>query len=83
MNQTADTLKGGDVSPGSIRRSLERRWEIEDIHQLDYKDVEINKVGNGVEMHAQYKGVAPFVANISIVVDFDKTVLIKSGSDGS
>jgi hypothetical protein len=79
MNQTAETLKGGDVSPASIRNSLGRRWEIEDITQLDVKDIEINKVPNGVEMYASYEARAPFIANVSLIVEFEKSVVIGSG----
>jgi hypothetical protein len=79
MNQTAETLKGGDVSPASIRNSLGRRWEVEDINQLDVKDIEINKVPNGVEMYAAYEARAPFIANVSLVVEFEKSVVIGSG----
>ena len=79
MNQTAETLKGGDASPASIRNSLGRRWEIEDIKQLDVKDIVINKVPNGVEMYAAYEARAPFIANVSLVVEFEKSVVIGSG----
>ena len=77
MDQTASESKGDDTSPQALRSSLDRRWAIEDIERLDVKDIEITKVANGFEMHAQYRAEAPFVGNVSLAVDFDKTVEVK------
>jgi D-hexose-6-phosphate mutarotase len=77
MNQTASEAKGDETSPAALRAALDRRWSIEDIERLDVKDIEITKVANGFEMHAQYRAEAPFLSNVSLVVDFDKTVEIK------
>ena len=79
LDQVATSLKDGDASPASIRTSLQRRWEIEDIKSLDVKDIEINKVANGTEVRAAYRAEAPFVANVSLVVDFDKSVMVGGG----
>lgn len=77
MEQTA---KEGITSPAAARAALDRRWSIEDIKSLDPKDIEIKRDGKGYSMRAWYRAEAPFVANISLVVDFDKTV---STSDGA
>src|SRR5215510_6384139 len=74
LEQTAKSEQGDATSPQALRQSLERRWAIEDIKNLDYKDVEIKKGTNGFTMRANYRAEAPFVANVSLVVDFDKTV---------
>jgi predicted lipid carrier protein YhbT len=70
----------GDESPAGIKKSLESRWAIEDIKSLDFKDVVITKMGAGTQVRAEYRAETPFVANVSIVVDFDKSVMIGSGS---
>lgn len=80
LDQVAKNMQGGgDASPAAIRDLLGRRWEIEDIKSLDIKDVEINKVANGTEVRAAYRAEAPFVGNVSLVVDFDKAVVIGGG----
>jgi len=79
MTQTAKTL-GSSASNEDIRKSLQRRWEVEDIKSLDFKDVHITKVGNATALHVDYRAEAPFIANISLVVDFDKTVTM-GGND--
>lgn len=78
MEQTA---KEGFNSPNAARVALDRRWSIEDIKSIDPKDIEIKRVGKGYSMRAWYRAEAPFVANISLAVDFDKTV--STGNDAS
>lgn len=74
LEQTAKENKGEGTSPQALRTALDRRWTVEDIKSLDPKDIEIKKNGNGFTMRAYYRAEAPFVANVSLVVDFDKSV---------
>ncbi len=81
MEDVAKSEKG-EPSISQLRSALEKHWEIEDIKSLDVKDIEIKKTPSGTEMHAQYEGRVPFVANIFWVVEFDKTVSVSSDSGG-
>ena len=72
MEQTAKENAGG--TQDALRTSLARRWTVEDIKSIDYKQIEIKRAGNGFVMRAWYRAEAPFVSNISLVVDFDKSV---------
>jgi hypothetical protein len=72
MEQTAKENAGG--TPQALRTSLIRRWTIEDIKSLEPKDIEIKRAGGGFIMRAWYRAESPFVSNISLVVDFDKSV---------
>nr|WP_298725596.1 DUF4845 domain-containing protein [uncultured Steroidobacter sp.] len=72
MEQTAKEDAGG--TPQTLRQALGRRWMVEDITSIDSKEIEIKRVGNGYTMRAWYRAEAPFISNISLVVDFDKTV---------
>ena len=74
LEQTAKENAGATSSPQDLRNALDRRWTIEDIHSITPKDIEIKKVGSGYSMRAWYRAEAPFVANVSLVADFDKTV---------
>lgn len=74
LEQTAKENKGETTSPQALRSALDRRWTVEDIKSVDTKDIEIAKKGNGYTMRAYYRAEAPFIANVSLVVDFDKTV---------
>ena len=75
-NAVATSLKDA-ASPGEVRRALEARWTVDYINDVDPKeDIEVTKVGNGMEMHLNYEARAPFIGNISFAIEFDKTVTI-------
>jgi hypothetical protein len=74
MTQAAE---GTATGPNDLRNTLERRWIIEDIKSIQPKDIDIKKANEGYTMRAWYRAEAPFIANISLVVEFDKTVQTK------
>lgn len=81
--KTLDNLKSeADASSTvqSIRNSLERHFEVDDIKALDWRDIQIQRQGNSWEVEAAYDAQAPFVANISFSVHFDKTVTLGSSA---
>jgi len=80
MEQTAKENPGG--TQNELRTSLIRRWTIEDINSTDPYKIEIKRAGKGMIMHAAYQAKAPFVSNISLVVDFDKTVPVGAATAG-
>jgi ribonuclease HI len=77
LEQTAKESAGNVSTPQSLRTSLDRRWTVEDITSLQPKDVEIKKTGSGFTMRAWYRAERPFIANVSLAVDFDKSVDVK------
>ncbi|MDP9012514.1 MAG: DUF4845 domain-containing protein [Pseudomonadota bacterium] len=77
LDAAATESKGENPDLAALHRSLERHWEIEDITGVDYKDVEVIKDGGGVSLHVAYDDSAPYVANVSLAVHFDKTVKVQ------
>jgi hypothetical protein len=77
LEQTAKEHADGGATPQQLRNSLDRRWTVEDIHSIDVKEIEIKKTGSGFSMRAWYRAEAPFVGNVSLVADFDKTVEVQ------
>ncbi|MGA2841640.1 MAG: DUF4845 domain-containing protein [Steroidobacteraceae bacterium] len=77
MEAAASEFKSDNPDPIAIRRSLEKHWQIEDISNVDAKDVEIVKNENGVALHLAYDDAAPYVSNVSLSVHFDKTVKVQ------
>jgi hypothetical protein len=71
--------KEGDESPTAIRTSLERRWAIEMINAIEPEKIAITKIGEGTQVRARYRAETPFLGNVSLVIDFDKSVTIGSG----
>lgn len=77
LEQTKKEYDGQAPNPQALRTSLDRRWTVEDIKSLGFKEVEITKSASGYTMRAYYRGEVPFIANVSLVVDFDKTVDVR------
>lgn len=68
---------GANASRTMIRNSVSRRFDIESVGIITAKEVKVTKVEGGHEVAATYSHKAPFVANISFVVDFDKRVIVR------
>lgn len=77
LEQTAKEDSGGTVQ--SLRQALSRRWMVEDIQSVEPTEIDIKRSGEGYTMRAWYRAEAPFISNVSLVVDFDKTVVVGSG----
>lgn len=77
LKQTATEHENEPTTPAALRASLERRWAIEDIKNVDPKEIEIKKSSRGFTMRAWYRSEAPFIANVSLAAEFDVTVDVK------
>jgi hypothetical protein len=61
-----------------IRQALARRWDIEEISGMDYKDVEIRKSDQGgYDVRAGYEVEQQFLYNVYLLVKFDKSVNVQ------
>ena len=72
-----EEFDGTGASRSQIRSSISRRFDIESVGIITAKDVKVLKVDGGHEVAATYSHKAPFIANVSFVVDFDKRVLVR------
>jgi len=68
---------GANATRAMIRNSVARRFDIDSVGIITAKDVKVTKVDGGHEVAATYSHKAPFIANISFVVDFDKRVIVR------
>jgi hypothetical protein len=82
LENTAKEHSGGPTTAQTLRNSLDRRWTIETIDSVQPKDIEIKKAGSGWTMRAWYRAESPFIGNVSLVADFDKTVEVKPDAGG-
>jgi hypothetical protein len=83
LENTAKEHSGGPTTVQQLRTSLNRRWTIEDINSVQPPDIEIKKAGPGFTLRAWYRAEAPFIGNVSLVADFDKTVEVKPDAAGN
>jgi hypothetical protein len=72
-----DEFDGTGASRTQIRSSIARRFDIESVGIITAKDVKVTKVDGGHEVAATYSHKAPFIANVSFLVDFDKRTLVR------
>lgn len=77
LEQVRDEVSSDDTSVQLIRNALERRWDVEDIESIGWKEVEIRKVSDGYEVEADYAVERPFAANVYLLTKFDKLVTIQ------
>ena len=76
LDQVKEEHSAIDTNPQLIRNSLERRWDVEDIKGIGWKEVEIKKSNEGFAVTADYEVEAPFVGNVSLLTKFNKSVVI-------
>jgi Domain of unknown function (DUF4845) len=66
----------GETQPAQITRSIEKTFDIGDVKSIEAKEVEISREDDQLIVHAVYDYKAPFIANVSFLVHFDKRVEI-------
>ena len=57
-----------------LRKAIERHFDIEMVTVIDSNDIEITRDGGTFLVRAAYQDTVPLVANVSFLVEFDKTV---------
>ena len=63
-----------DSNEFQLRKAVERHFDIEMVNIIGPKDIEITRDGAVFIMRAAYSDTVPLVANVSFLVEFDKTV---------
>jgi hypothetical protein len=77
LEQVREEFASNDPTTQLIRNALERRWDVEDIASIGWKEVEIRKTSDGFEVQATYDVERPFAANVYLLAKFDKLVTIQ------
>ena len=77
INGVQEEFDGANASRSAIRSSISRRFDVESVGEITARDVSVTSVDGGFEVRAKYEHVAPFIANVSFSVEFDKAVLVR------
>jgi len=77
VNGVHDEFDGANASRSAIRSSISRRFDVESVGEITAREVLVTSVDGGYEVRAKYNHVAPFIANVSFSVEFDKAVLVR------
>ena len=72
-----EEFDGNSPSKATIRSSVSRRFNVESVSQIDWREVEITSVSEGFKVSAVYDHTTPFIGNVSFTVHFDKTVIVR------
>lgn len=62
----------------AIRKAVERHFDIESVDMPTPKDILIKKEGDKFLVTAEYEDVAPLVSNVSMLMEFSRTVEVPS-----
>ena len=65
-----------DVNPMSIRRALERQFDIGYVHAIQPSDILVKPVGAYYNVTAKYDDRKHLFYNVDVVMSFDKTVKV-------
>lgn len=57
--------------------SIRRRFGVESVDVITFKDVKIKSVDGGFEVVAAYDHTAPFISNVYFTVKFDKRLVVR------
>jgi hypothetical protein len=77
VNGVLGEFDGQNPTRAVIRRSISRRFDVESVSVIGWRDVTITAIDGGFEVAAVYDHPAPFISNISFLVHFDKTVVVR------
>ena len=75
LDDVQKELSGDGPTPATIRNELYRRFSIEDM-RLDNDSMKITQTKNGYTLHVQYDERASYIANMYLLVAYDKQVEI-------
>jgi hypothetical protein len=72
----AGIVQSGDLrsaTVGDVRKSFQRRADVDDIKAVEARDLEITKQGDEVVIGFAYEKRVPLFYNISVLIDFAGT----------
>ncbi|MEM7763257.1 MAG: DUF4845 domain-containing protein [Pseudomonadota bacterium] len=71
-----EEFSGTNAARREIIQAIEKRWNIESINVISWKDVKVVKAANGWDVQANYVNTVPFIANIDFALTFRNEVLV-------
>lgn len=78
LKQTAAENKGDTtLNVAAVRKSLEKRFDIDSITYPKVADVTVSRIGNTWTLGADYEDQVPLFAGISLLVHFEKSAVVE------
>mgnify|MGYP001619532125 CR=1 FL=1 len=76
----ADNPDFANADAGEIKKTLERRWDIDYINQIDDKDIKIKRTAKGRVLAYDYEARVNLFYNVFVVVHFKDEHPMKPGA---
>ncbi len=70
-------FEGQNANRASVRRSIGRRFDVESVGEITFRDIKVSPVDGGLQVSAVYDHTTPFISNVSFTVHFDKTEIVR------
>lgn len=77
LQKVKTELDGKSPSPESIYKSLERRFDIEDVRRIKYREIKVTRQPRSYLVEAKYEGRVYYIGNLYLVADFATSVEIE------
>ena len=76
LTSVEESLGGKNASRRDLLSAIEKRFDVEGVNIISFKDVKLTKVAEGWRIEADYVNTVPFLANISFAVDFNNQITV-------
>jgi hypothetical protein len=77
IDGVVEEFDGMNASRAAISKSISRRFDVDSVGVITYRDVKVSAVDKGWEVAAVWDHTTPFVGNISFTVHFNKTRVVR------
>ena len=77
VNGVQKEYDGQNPTRSEIKKSISRRFDVESISMITARDVKVSADSGGFLVAIVYDHQAPFIANVSFSVHFDKQVMVR------
>jgi Domain of unknown function (DUF4845) len=78
MEQAATDFQGDEqVTPAAVHSALERRFDVDSINYPPVDSIVVRREGTNWTLYANYEDVVPLISNLSLLLKFEKNVVIQ------
>jgi len=77
LNGVFEEFDSQNPTSAAIRTSISRRFGVESVDVISYRDIKVTAESGGFLVEAEYDHTTPFIGNVSFTVSFQKDVLVR------
>ncbi len=77
LNGVFEEFDSQNPTNAAIRTSISRRFGVESVDVISYRDIKVTADSGGFLVEAEYDHTTPFIGNVYFTVKFQKEVLVR------